>query len=45
MEPNLKDMDDYTQPLSDAKLKTIAVAFLTTLMVFAAFAYGINALG
>jgi len=45
LEPNLKDMDDYTQPLSEAKIQTIAVAFLTILMVYAAFAYGINALG
>ena len=44
MEPNLKDMDDYKQPLSEAKIQTIAIAFLTTLMVYAAFAYGINTL-
>jgi len=45
MEPNLKDIDDYTKPLSDKKLKTITIVFLSVIAIYATFSYIIKALG
>ncbi|UFH58458.1 hypothetical protein [Sulfurovum mangrovi] len=45
MEPTLNDMDDYQKPLSHTKIETISVAFLATLLAYAAFTYVIHTLG
>jgi flagellar basal body-associated protein FliL len=38
MEPNLEEMSDYKKPLSKKKTKTIIIAFLLVLAIYAAYA-------
>lgn len=45
MEPNLTDMDDYNQPLSTIKLKTIVFAFAGMMIIYGGLSYLIKALG
>jgi len=39
MEPNLKDIDDYSKPLSGKKLKNILIGFGILLGLFAISAF------
>jgi hypothetical protein len=38
MEPNLEEMSDYKKPLSKSKTKTIIIAFVIALVVYAVYA-------
>lgn len=38
MEPNLEEMDDYKKPLSKSKTKTIIIAFVIVLAIYAVYA-------
>lgn len=42
MEPTLKDMEDHNNPLSNKKIDTISITFISIMVIYVGLAYLIS---